>query len=111
MTWSARQLAELAGTTLETVRQYQQVGLLEEPQRAPNGDQRYRVSHLVRLLRIERLVDLGVPLSQIATVGRAGEGPEEVLKIIDAELGSSIDRLQDVRAELRQLLEDCGREP
>jgi DNA-binding transcriptional MerR regulator len=37
MAWSTRQLAELTGTTLRTVRHYHDVGLLEEPKRRANG--------------------------------------------------------------------------
>ncbi|WP_399921406.1 MerR family transcriptional regulator [Streptomyces kanamyceticus] len=47
--WSTGQLAELAGTTTKTVRHYHETGLLDEPERAPNGYKRYGVSHLVRL--------------------------------------------------------------
>lgn len=108
MAWSTRQLAELAGTTLKTVRHYHDVGLLEEPERASNGYKHYQVSHLIRLLRIKRLVDLGVPLSQITAIGQADEHPEEALRVIDAALGDSIERLQQVRAELAMILRHQG---
>jgi DNA-binding transcriptional MerR regulator len=108
MTWSTRQLAELAGTTLKTVRHYHQVGLLEEPQRAANGYKRYQVDHLVRLLRIKRLVDLGVPLAQVTALGRTDGEPQGALVIIDAELASSIERLQHVRAELSMIFQHHG---
>ncbi|WGW13260.1 MerR family transcriptional regulator [Saxibacter everestensis] len=104
MPWSTRQIAELAGTTVKAVRHYHQVGLLEEPERAVNGYKRYEVAHLIRLLRIKRLIDLGVPLSQIAAMGAAEEHPEEALRLLDAELGASIERLQRVRAELAVIL-------
>jgi DNA-binding transcriptional MerR regulator len=103
MSWSTRQLAELAGTTLKTVRHYHEVGLLEEPQRSANGYKRYQVDHLIRLLRIKRLVDLGVPLSQVTAIARADADPEKALLIVDAELASSIERLQHVRAELSMI--------
>jgi len=104
MPWSTRQMAELAGTTVKTVRHYHEVGLLEEPERAANGYKHYRVSHLVRLLRIKRLVDLGVPLSQIATIGRVDEHPEAALRVIDSELSHTVERLQRVRAELAMII-------
>lgn len=99
MTWSTRQLAELAGITVKTVRHYHQVGLLEEPDRANNGYKHYDVVHLVRLLRIRRLVDLGVPLSQVALM-KDGDDPGNALWLIDAELSETIDRLQRIKAEL-----------
>ena len=104
MAWSTRQLAELAGTTVKTIRHYHEVGLLEEPERGPNGYKHYEVSHLVRLLRVRRLADLGVPLSQIVSVSQAGSRPDEALQVLDAELAASIERLQRVRAELALIL-------
>jgi DNA-binding transcriptional MerR regulator len=76
MAWSTRELAELAGTTLKTVRHYHRIGLLDEPERAANGYKRYRVPHLIRLLRIRRLVDLGVPLSAIPVLEESEQGAE-----------------------------------
>ncbi|WP_152362210.1 MerR family transcriptional regulator [Microlunatus speluncae] len=104
MAWSTRQLAELAGTTLKAVRHYHKVGLLDEPERDSNGYKRYGVAHLTRLLRIRRLTDLGVSLPQIAAMGEADEHPEEALKVLDAELAATIDRLHRIRAELALIL-------
>ncbi|KUL51198.1 MerR family transcriptional regulator [Streptomyces sp. NRRL S-1521] len=106
MTWSTRQLAELAGTTLKTVRHYHQLGLLEEPERAPNGYKRYDVRHLVRLMRIRRLADLGVPLCDIPTVAAADARSTEVLRALDAELAANIERQQHMRRQLAAVLED-----
>ena len=104
MAWSTKQLADLAGTTVKTVRHYHEVGLLDLPERASNGYKQYGVDHLVRLLRIRRLVDLGVPLPQIATMGHATESPDVALRELDAELEASIERLERVRAELAMIL-------
>jgi DNA-binding transcriptional MerR regulator len=102
--WSTRQVAELAGTTVKAVRHYHKLGLLEEPERGSNGYKRYGVDHLVRLLRIRRLTDLGVSLAQIAALGDADEHPDEALRSLDAELAATVDRLQRVRAELALIL-------
>ena len=104
MAWSTRELAELAGTTLKTVRHYHRIGLLEEPERAANGYKRYRVPHLIRLLRIRRLVDLGVPLSDIPAMAESDETAEHTLRALDAELAASIERQQRMRAELALIL-------
>jgi DNA-binding transcriptional MerR regulator len=104
MAWSTRELAELAGTTLKTVRHYHQIGLLDEPERAANGYKRYRVPHLIRLLRIRRLVDLGVPLSEIPVLEESEEGAEHTLRALDAELKASIERQQLMRKELALVL-------
>ncbi|MEV4731773.1 MerR family transcriptional regulator [Saccharopolyspora sp. NPDC049426] len=104
MAWSTREIAELAGTSLRAVRHYHEVGLLDEPERRANGYKQYGVAHLVRLLRIKRLVDLGFSLSQIAAMGDADDHPEEALRALDAELAATIERLQRARVELGLLL-------
>jgi DNA-binding transcriptional MerR regulator len=108
MAWSTREIAELAGTSLRAVRHYHEVGLLEEPERLSNGYKQYGVAHLVRLLRIKRLVDLGFSLPQIAAMGEEDGHPEEALRALDAELEATIQRLQRVRAELGLILRDAA---
>ncbi|WP_258343444.1 helix-turn-helix domain-containing protein [Saccharopolyspora gregorii] len=104
MAWSTREIAELAGTSLRAVRHYHDVGLLAEPERRSNGYKQYGVAHLVRLLRIKRLTDLGFSLSQIAEMGEADDHPEEALRTLDAELATTIERLQRARVELNLIL-------
>jgi DNA-binding transcriptional MerR regulator len=104
MAWSTRELAELAGTSLRAVRHYHEVGLIPVPERRSNGYKQYGVRHLVRLLRIKRLVDLGFSLAQIAAMGDDDQHPAEALRALDAELGATIERLQRARVELGLIL-------
>ncbi|MGH3726136.1 MAG: MerR family transcriptional regulator [Mycobacterium sp.] len=102
--WSTRELAELAGTSLRSVRHYHDIGLLDEPKRRSNGYKSYGVAHLVRVLQIKRLAGLGLSLQQIADMDEAKEDPQVALRALDSELGASIERLQRVRAEIGQIL-------
>lgn len=106
MAWSTRELAELAGTTVNTIRHYHRLGLLDEPERRYNGYKQYEVRHLVRLLRVRRLADLGVPLSEVARVDADGESMPDVLRELDAELAANITRLQQARADIAAILRD-----
>jgi DNA-binding transcriptional MerR regulator len=106
MGWSTREVAEIAGTSLRAVRHYHDVGLLPEPERLTNGYKQYGVDHLVRLVRIKRLTELGLTLSQIAELGNDGF-PEPALRALDAELAAGIERLHQARAELTVILERC----
>ncbi|MDH6195569.1 DNA-binding transcriptional MerR regulator [Mycobacterium frederiksbergense] len=108
MAWSTREIADLAGTSLRAVRHYHDVGLLPEPERRANGYKQYGVAHLVRLVRIKRLTDLGFSLPQIAAMGDSDEHPEQALRDLDAELGAIIERLQRARDELGRLLEQSA---
>lgn len=108
MGWSTRELAELAGTSLRTVRHYHEVGLLDEPERAANGYKSYQVAHLMRVVQIKRLSDLGFSLSEIAAMANADEHPEQALRTLDAELAATIERLQRARVELGLILRQCS---
>ncbi|MFB9659787.1 MerR family transcriptional regulator [Glycomyces mayteni] len=108
MAWSTRELAELAGTSLRAVRHYHDVGLLPEPERRPNGYKQYGVAHLVKVLRIKRLADLGFSLPQIAAMGDDDGHPEEALRSLDAELAARIEELQRVRLELAAILRESA---
>ncbi|MFC4562498.1 MerR family transcriptional regulator [Nocardiopsis mangrovi] len=104
MAWSTREIAELAGTSLRAVRHYHEVGLLDEPPRHANGYKQYGVAHLVRVLRIKRLTDLGFSLAQIADMGDADDHPKQALRTLDTELADTIERLQRARLELSLIL-------
>lgn len=104
MAWSTRELAELAGTTLNAVRHYHRVGLLDEPERMSNGYKQYEVRHLVRLMQIRRLRELGVPLDRIEQASAPGSSASAALSTIHAEIEASIDRLQRARTEIDGIL-------
>lgn len=104
MPWSTRELARLTGTTVNTIRHYHRLGLLDEPERKDNGYKQYGASHLIRLLRVRRLVDLCVPLGRIARIERGGADLPAALRELDAELAQSIERLQHARADISTVL-------
>ncbi|MGJ9371731.1 MerR family transcriptional regulator [Nesterenkonia sp. CF4.4] len=106
MAWSTSEIADMASTTVNTVRHYHRLGLLEEPERRTNGYKQYGVRHLVQLLKIRRLVDLGLPLGQVGAVKAGSEGGQEVLRELDAELVAGIERLQQAQADLTAILRE-----
>lgn len=108
MAWSTRELAELAGTSLRAVRHYHDEGLLPEPPRSSNGYKHYGVRHLIQLMHIRRLVDLGVPLAEIPSLDPSTDSYREVLEALASETTAEIDRLVMVRGEITQLLEEPG---
>lgn len=79
--------------------------VLPEPPRGPNGYKEYGVTDLVRVLQIRRLVDLGVPLAEVARVGEDTAGLEATLRSLDAEASDTIERMTAVRREIATMLE------
>lgn len=105
------ELARLAGVTVRALRHYHQVGVLEEPERGPNGYRDYTVHDLIRVLRIKRLSSLGIALEQMPDLLDERETPsndtqsgtQALLAQLDEELASEINRLQQQRALIEKL--------
>ena len=111
------ELAGLTGTTARTIRHHQAVGALPEPARRVNGYREYDLRDAVRLVRVRRLVQLGLPLREVAAArgpGRSGAGSggdrelREVLAELDAELAEQLRVLGGRRRRLAELLDRPG---
>jgi DNA-binding transcriptional MerR regulator len=103
------EMAQLLGLTPKTIRHYQKVGLLAEPERTEAGYRLYGVQDLLRLRRIRRLQSLGLSLKQIKAV--LGDPTHEhtlrqILQSLDQELGMQIAMLEERRKKIRTLLDE-----
>ena len=79
MTYRVEELSALGGVSVDTVRYYQGLGLLQPPHRRGRVAV-YQDAHLLRLGRIRQLADSGFTLRQIRElVDRAGGGSEDPL--------------------------------
>ena len=99
--------AKLAGVTPKAVRHYHKIGLLAEPARSENGYRLYTATDLLRLQRIRRLRDLGLPLKRIKTVlGEPGgeRTLESVLKTLLGEVSTEIENLEERRKSIEEIL-------
>jgi DNA-binding transcriptional MerR regulator len=101
--WSTRELADLAGTTVNAVRHYHAIGLLDSPERCVNGYKQYRVQHLVRLLQVRRLVEIGVPLAQLRVDEKAGVVVMGELNDLEARVEAEIERLRRARSDIASI--------
>jgi DNA-binding transcriptional MerR regulator len=103
------EMAQLLGVTPKTIRHYQKVGLLAEPERTGAGYRLYGAQDLLRLQRIRRLQALGLSLKQIKVV--LGDPTHEhtlrqILQSLDQELGTQIAVLEERRKKIRTLLDE-----
>jgi DNA-binding transcriptional MerR regulator len=103
----SKEVAELAGVTVRTLRHYHQVGVLPEPSRGTNGYRSYDLAHVARLLRIRTLAELGVPLERVAAMledpadGAGAELLDELAAQLEqriAQLQAQLSRVDDLRA-------------
>lgn len=107
------ELGKAAGVSVDTLRHYEKKGLLPAPQRGDNRYRRYPPAALQRVLVIQRALDMGFTLDDLARVLRqrdAGGAPCGQVRAIAAqrlaELEARIMALVELRNELRQVVHE-----
>lgn len=110
-------LARATGTKVETIRWYEQVGILAAPARSAGNYRVYDGAALTRLSFIRRARALGFPLDQVRALLDLSADPGRACGSIDglagahlAEIDRKIADLQALRRELSGLLASCRRE-
>jgi DNA-binding transcriptional MerR regulator len=100
----SKEVAELVGVSIRTLRHYHQVGVLPEPERGSNGYRSYELAHVARLLRIRTLAELGIPLERMPALldDPVDSSSEELL----AELAEQLEhRIAHLQSQLRRVAE------
>lgn len=97
------EVAHQAGVPVETVRYYEKIGLLPEPERQANGYRRYRQSHLDRLLFIRRCRNLDMAQDEIRELVRLADQPDADCSQVDDLLARHLEHVRERLAELKQL--------
>ena len=100
-------LAQATGVDNETIRYYEKIGLLPEPERQLNGYRAYGASHLERLSFIRHCRALDISLADIQRlldfVGKPDADFGDIDALIDAQLLRVRARLASMQALERQL--------
>ncbi|HUN35295.1 MAG TPA: MerR family transcriptional regulator [Trebonia sp.] len=107
--FSPSQAAEQSGFSLDTLRYYERIGLLDDIDRAPSGHRRFRDEDIEWLGMLRCLRETGMPIAQMrryAELARSGEATHaERLSLLtehDASVQDRIARLQAQRAHLQE---------
>ncbi|BDH58116.1 MerR family transcriptional regulator [Tsukamurella sp. PLM1] len=99
-------IARIAGVSTRAIRHYHRIGLVPEPARESNGYRSYSLDEVVLLLRIRRLVELGMSLDEIGDVlddGERARDLDEVLAELDADLARQEEAIRERRRQLIEL--------
>jgi len=109
------QLAKLSGTTTKTIRYYELLGLLHEPERTDSGYRLYEEQDVERLTFIRKAKSLGFSLTDIGetlTLYDSQQAPcIHVLALLDRkiqEIDQLMDELQELQQELQRLREESA---
>ena len=95
-------LARLTGCNLETIRYYENVGLMPDPPRTASGHRRYGPAHVERLHFVMRARDLGFTMEEIrgllSLVDRGSHTCAEVERMGRHHLEVVRDKIRDLQA-------------
>ncbi len=101
------QVAKEAGVHKETIRYYQGLGLVPEPNRRPGSVRRYGRTTIARLRFIKRAQQLGFTLEEVGQLLLLEDGQDcaATRRLAEQKLALIRDRLADFN-RMRRLLED-----
>ena len=108
-------LAKKTGTKVQTIRYYEQIGLLPEPDRTEGGQRRYSNEQLDKLSFIRHSRQLGFSLEAIRELLDLSDHPNQSCDMADAiarrqlkQVEQRIARLQALRTELKRMVKECS---
>lgn len=108
-------LAKKTGTKVQTIRYYEQIGLMPEPGRTEGGQRRYSEAELDRLSFIRHSRQLGFSLDAIRELLDLSDNPNRSCEDADAiarrqlkQVEQRMERLKALRAELKRMVHECS---
>ncbi len=107
-------LATEVGCKVQTIRYYEQIGLMPEPERTDGNQRQYGREDIVRLRFIRHSRDLGFPLDAIRDLLSLSDDPKHSCEAADAiareqleRIDQGIARLSALKSELERMIEQC----
>ena len=108
-------LGKAAGVKVPTIRYYEQIGLLPEPERSAGNQRLYGQSALDRLAFIRHARELGFPLEAIRDLLSLSDKPDQSCAAADViakkhltAVKARIARLTALKAELERMIAQCA---
>jgi DNA-binding transcriptional MerR regulator len=108
------QLADRTGCKVQTIRYYEQIGLMPEAMRTEGNQRRFGQAHHERLAFVRHCRELGFPLAAIRKLLRLADDPKQSCEAADRiarhqlqQVESRIARLEALRNELRRISRQC----
>ncbi len=108
-------LAKKTGTKVQTIRYYEEIGLMPEPGRTAGGQRRYGEAELDRLAFVRHARQLGFPLEAIRELLQLSDEPDrpcheadEIARRQLKQVEQRMARLEALRTELKRMVKECG---
>ena len=108
-------LARKTGSKVQTIRYYEQIGLMPEPGRTEGGQRRYGDAELDRLSFIRHARQLGFRLEAIRELLNLSDQPDKPCQEADSiarrqlkQVEQRLARLEALRTELERMVHECS---
>lgn len=108
-------LSRKTGTKVQTIRYYEQISLLPEPERSEGGQRRYTPEDVDRLAFIRHSRQLGFPLNAVRELLALVDKPKNPCADADSiakrqliQVEKRIMRLEALRTELQRMIRECN---
>mgnify|MGYP001325268243 CR=1 FL=1 len=108
-------VAEASGCNIQTIRYYEEIGVLPPPDRSAGNQRIFEQAHIKRLIFIHHARELGFSLNAIRDLLSLADEPDQSCEAADsiardqlAQVDQRLDRLQSLKAELERMIEQCG---
>ncbi|WP_262029855.1 MerR family transcriptional regulator [Microvirga sp. Mcv34] len=108
-TFSIGHVSSATGCKVETIRFYESIGLLPEPERTEGNQRRYLAKHIDRLRFILHARELGLAVEAIRQLIALGENPAASCEQADEIARQQLQLVRDKIARLTQLAEELER--
>jgi len=109
------QLSAETGTKVPTIRYYEDIGLLPEPERTAGNQRRYGQQQVDRLRFIRHCRDMGFPLADVRALLDLSDDPERSCASADTiarhqlqEVERRLASLASLRQELCRMIDQCA---
>ena len=114
--YSIGQVSRQTGVHIETVRYYERIGLVPEPDRTSGGNRQYSHADLKRLFFVKRCRELGFSLDEIRALMEMVDRDDftcgQVHEMTIAHLATIQQKLKDLRRlekSLKQMAAQCSK--
>ncbi len=108
------ELAKRANTKVQTIRYYEDIGVMPEANRATNNRRLYDETHLERLTFIRHSRELGFSLDDIRNLLELSDQPDRPCTEVDAiarqhlnVVERKLSSLQVLQVELKRMIKNC----
>ena len=115
MNFTIGQLSKKSGVSIDTIRYYEKIGLLEKAKRTAGNYRHYSEKILSELLFLKHCRELGITLQDIQKLKDLAQDPNQTCMEVDhlidqylAEVSQKIKNLEHLKQDLSHLKQQCS---